>query len=387
LRFGKLARHTFGMAASDDTGRNIPSDWAQPGVRRTSDCTRMADMLAAAAQADGWNGTVRTDDGWRHPLPDGGGFRHEYDPDVADGGWEFRVLRPGLSVAIVNYTVRHATPRRHCPGENLVLSTVVSGASHMHDDSGFEGNLAHGYCTLYGLEANDEFQTFYEAGEPLKWISVFIERRSFFEITGLRPEDLTTGLRRFILEGKPLAPRNIPLSSSASMAASEIFDNAYEGGFGRAFLTAKALELACQILYIQAHSLDESLSGPSFTRADFDRLQRAKSLVEANLDEPLNIHDLGRAVGLTRQKLQLGFRLLYGDTVARVRDKSRMQRALQLVRNSDLSMIEIALETGYEHPASFTRAFKAAFGRSPVSMRQLARQGKMLSLAGARAGG
>ncbi|TPE60499.1 helix-turn-helix domain-containing protein [Sandaracinobacter neustonicus] len=356
---------------------------ACPAVRRTSDNARMSDMLAAARQQEGWEGDVRTDDGWRRPLNFCDGFRHDYDADVATGGWEFIVLRPGLSIAIVDYTVNRVTVRRHRPGDNLVLSAVVSGHS-LIDGDGLEGRLAHGYCTLYGLRDGDEFQTCYTPDQPLKYVSVFVERAMFAEVTGLKPDDLGGDLRDFLEARRPLLPHTVPLSGAASLVAAEIADNRMEGPFRGAFLAAKAVELACHILYVRAHSLADSMEAPAFTRADFDRLRRAKALLEHRLDEPLNIHQLARKAGLTRQKLQLGFRLLYGDTVARVRDKARMARALELVRASDLSMIQIALETGYEHPASFTRAFKAAFGHAPLTMRQLAREGVSFNAIAAR---
>lgn len=365
---------------NQDTG--IP----QGAVRRTSEVTRMADMIAAAKQRDGWRGLVRTDDGWRRPLPGGFGFRHDYDADIANGSWEFRVLRRGLCLAIVNYTVQRGTPRRHCPGNNLVISAVLSGSSHIRDGGSFEGELAHGYCTIYGLHEADEFQTFYKPDEPLKWVSVFIERCAFFGITGLHPDDLAPALREFLIDGEPLTPRNIPMSTATLLAASEIFDNSLEDSFGQAYLTAKALELACQILYIQARSLEIGLSGPAFSSSDFDRLKHAKKMLEQNLDRPLNIQEFSRAAGLTRQKLQLGFRLLFGDTVARVRDKIRMEHALNLVRTSALSITQVALETGYEHHSSFTRAFKAAFGMCPAQMRRLTQQSSLLGEARSQSG-
>ena len=194
----------------------------------------MTDMLAAAARRDGWDGAVRTDDGWRLPLVDATGFRHEFDEDVACGSWEFRLLRPGLSIATVNYTVQQPTPRRHCPGDNLVLSAMLSGTSHMYRDSGFEGELADGYCTLYGVRQDDEFQTFYHPGKPLKWVSVFLERERFFKTTGLDAADLPDDLLRFLAGGEALPPRNIPLSNAALMATTEIFEHSLNGSFAHA---------------------------------------------------------------------------------------------------------------------------------------------------------
>ena len=55
-----------------------------------------------------------------------------------------------------------------------------------------------------------------------------------------------------------------------------------------------------------------------------------------------------------------------------------MEHALTLVRESTLPLIEVALDSGYEHAASFTRAFKATYGMSPARMRRMARESVLL---------
>lgn len=374
-------RHTNRMRdSSSDKAVKAAKGSDQRVVDRTSESARMTDMLKAANQSKSWPGSIRTDDGWRAPLESGEGFRHEFDDDVADGAWEFHILKPGLSLAIVDYTVVRPTPRLHAPGDNLVLSAVLSGETHMQNRHGFEGDLVHGYCTVYGLNEKEEFRTFYAPGLPLKWVSVFITRDVFFTATGLGKEGLPDDLIRFVDgDAETLPPQNVPLSNAALAATADIFDKVLPGAFTRAFLTAKALELACQILFFYSRSIDEGLSGLRFSQSDFDCLHEAKALLEKKLDSPVNIQDLSTATGLTRQKLQLGFRLLFGDTVARVRDKIRMEHALDLVRTSELSLIQVALETGYEHHASFTRAFKAAYGLSPSNMRQIAQEANALA--------
>ena len=347
---------------------NVPTPDPESAVV-TSECTRMADLLAATEQSKDWDGPIRTDDGWREALNDGDGFRHEYDENIAKGAWEFRLLRPGLSIAVVDYTVVHPTPRQHSPGENIVMSAVLSGASHMQNSGGFEGDLERGYCTVYGLH-DEDFETMYRPDSPLKWVSIFIDRHNFSEITGLSTEGLPDDLRQYCCDGTAvLPPRNVPLTSAALVAASDIFDCSLTGVFRPAYLTAKAIELSCHILFYYSHSADMDQPASHFTQADFQRLKTARSLLEKNLESPISIEDLSAASGFTRQRLQLGFRLLFGDTVARVRDKYRMQHALELVRSTDLSILEIALATGYEHHASFTRAFKTEYGISPMKMR------------------
>ena len=64
-----------------------------------------------------------------------------------------------------------------------------------------------------------------------------------------------------------------------------------------------------------------------------------------------------------------------------MRDKIRMEHALNLVRGSALSITQIALETGYEHHSSFTRAFKTAFGMCPAQMRRLTQESSLFGMA------
>lgn len=351
--------------------------------------TTMHDMLAMAGAPGfalpGLTDAVRCLDGWRRPLSHGGSFRHDYDADVARGGWEFHLLRPGLSIAIIDVTTVRNLPRRHDLGDLLVMSAVVEGASPFTTPWGDRGELLHGYCTVYGMERGQMFETLYPGGRALKWVTVFIERTLFMQATGVSLDDLPPPVRRFIEAGVGLPQRNVALSSAASLSLQQVFERPYRASLERAFLTAKALELVCHLLHDFQSMLAEMPPADSLSRADHARLDRARRLIANTLDEPLNIDDIARAVGLPRQKLQAGFRLLYGDTVARVRDRARMERALTLIRTTDISVIQVGLEAGYDHPGSFTRAFKAAFGVAPLEMRRICR--REATLARARATG
>lgn len=351
----------------------LPPVAASPYEARTSRVTAMEDLLATLQSQQSAAG-VRVGDGWRHPLPDGSGFRHDYDADVARGGWDFYLVGEGLSVALVEFVACRKIARLHSLGDHLVISAVIEGSSPITSPSGVSGELSNGYCTIYGMQTGEEFETIYESGRPLKWVSIFIDRRTFFAATRLQSQDLPPELRSFIQDGMRLAHRNIPLSNAASLTVLQMLERPFKGGLQRAYLNGKALELICHVLFTLAHDGDEDLSDVAFSAADYAKLEKAMAYIHRSLDEPFSIAELAGAVGMTRQRLQLGFRVVYGDTVGRVRDKVRMERALNLVRRSTLSMIDIGLEAGYEHPASFTRAFKAAFGVSPARMRRLSEQ-------------
>jgi len=336
----------------------------------------MQDMLHSLDCGDD---ALRAYDGWRYGLLSGTGFRHDYDAEVARGGWEFYALMQGLCVVVADIVATCKVMRVHRLQEQLVLSAALEGDILIDDAWGnASGKMMHGYCTYYGMQGDAQLQTIYEPNRPLKWVSIFIDRRKFFDVTGLAADDLHGPIREFVVLGGNLAPRHVPLSRAASLAAMRIKDCPYQGRFRRTFMRAKALELACELLFASAHLDEVDIESIAFTAADHDKLSHAMQMISGNLDQPLAIKTIATAVGLTRRKLQLGFRLIHGDTVARVRDKLRMEHALELVRESGHPMIDIALKTGYEHQASFTRAFKAAYGVCPIQMRRMACDTRMI---------
>jgi AraC-like DNA-binding protein len=52
--------------------------------------------------------------------------------------------------------------------------------------------------------------------------------------------------------------------------------------------------------------------------------------------------------------------------------QSRHRRACRLLAESDLPIIRIALQLGYQDGANFTRAFRRSFGLSPIDFRKQA---------------
>lgn len=315
--------------------------------------------------------SVRMTDGWRLPICAGLGFRHEYDSSVANGGWEFYRLHNGICIALVNMTAQRRIVRRHNTGDYLALSAVLDGNVLLTDELSVEGELADGYCTVYGSGPDRQLETVYEPGAQLRWVTLYFERSLFFSLTGLNEADVPPEFAAYIRGGTSYACHNVPLSELASLTAHQLIAPPFSGPFLRFFMSAKALELACYILSGLSQP-DSELFGGRFEAEDHRKMKRAMSMIRDNIDGQISVQEIAETVGMSRHRLQLGFRMIYGDTVGRIRDKLRMELALDLIRDSNLSMIEIALETGYEHAASFTRAFKSAFGISPIQMRKVA---------------
>lgn len=325
-------------------------------------------------------------DGWRSPFADGLGFRHDYDEKFASGAWEFQQLAPGLCIAMADLVPNRPIPLSHHMHDQLLLSAMIEGMIPRVGLEPLEGELTRGYCSVLGLDGRHQLETVYERGRALKWVDIYIERRRFAEVSGLDPADMPAPVRDYLQRGGGMRCRPQRMSHAASLAAAQMKDCAYRGSYRRSFLTAKVREIACEVLFAMSTRPEagQGLEEVSFSPRDQVGLERAMQLIGQHLDHPLGIAELAARCGLTRQKLQLGFRLVHGDTVGNVRDKLRMEQALWRIRESSAPIIEIALETGYQQATSFARAFKSVYGLSPMQMRTMARKSRLMARMGSR---
>ena len=98
-------------------------------------------------------------------------------------------------------------------------------------------------------------------------------------------------------------------------------------------------------------------------------LLRAKDLADAHYSEPLNVDDLSRAAGLSRAHFSREFRRAFGESPHAYLLTRRLERAAELLRNTDRSVTEICFSVGLQSVGSFTSSFTRTYGVSPSSYR------------------
>ena len=65
------------------------------------------------------------------------------------------------------------------------------------------------------------------------------------------------------------------------------------------------------------------------------------------------------------------FKAVYGASPSLYRQENKMNRAASLLKNTDRTVLDIALEQGYENPGKFAAAFKKMMGLTPQEFRRL----------------
>ncbi len=98
-------------------------------------------------------------------------------------------------------------------------------------------------------------------------------------------------------------------------------------------------------------------------------LSRALDWLETHFDEPLSPSSLARHAGLSAARLARHVKRIFGITPSQLISKTRLVAASRLLRESDRSIAEIAIECGYYDHSTFTRAFRSATGQTPTQFR------------------
>lgn len=101
-----------------------------------------------------------------------------------------------------------------------------------------------------------------------------------------------------------------------------------------------------------------------------ERILRVLIHIQRHLDEPLELNELAALAYFSPFHFHRIFRGLVGESVMEHIRRLRLERAVHQLRSDDRSILDIALEAGYETHESFTRAFRSQFGLAPSSARE-----------------
>ena len=103
------------------------------------------------------------------------------------------------------------------------------------------------------------------------------------------------------------------------------------------------------------------------------RLLRAKDRMDAASHEDWPVQRLARVSGVSEAHFARSFKQAFGVPPHRYLLTRRIERATALLRDTDLSITEIAFDTGWESLGTFGRTFRDVTGESPGAIRARAR--------------
>lgn len=103
---------------------------------------------------------------------------------------------------------------------------------------------------------------------------------------------------------------------------------------------------------------------PLLARAQ-PKLAEAAQLMEANIEEPLELQELARLAGISRRQLERLFLKHLGCTPSRYYLRVRLNRARRLLKQTSCSIVEVASMCGFISATHFSRCYRKTMGRAP----------------------
>ena len=104
------------------------------------------------------------------------------------------------------------------------------------------------------------------------------------------------------------------------------------------------------------------------------RLAKAIHIMENAIEEPVNVSEIARRVGVSVRSLELMSRLHLKASPGTYYQRLRLQAARRLTLDTNDSILDISVKTGFSSQASLSRAFTKRYGQSPMQLRQQHRQ-------------
>jgi AraC family transcriptional regulator len=142
-----------------------------------------------------------------------------------------------------------------------------------------------------------------------------------------------------------------------------------ESGYpcGRLYLDSLALAVAVRLVHFHS-SLSLDIKGQHGGLSG-RRLREVLSYIEDNVGEDISLGDVAAVSGLSASHFKRLFRQSVGVPVHQYLIQRRVERAKGLLEKGELSISQIALETGFAHQSHLAHHMRRVLGISPKALR------------------
>lgn len=107
-----------------------------------------------------------------------------------------------------------------------------------------------------------------------------------------------------------------------------------------------------------------------FPKSQIELMKQIHAKMIGNLSEKYTIESLAEEYQIAKTSLKACFKYVYGMPIDTYMREYRMHAACELLRNTKLSILEIAQSLGYESASRFSCAFKKVIYQTPMSYRK-----------------
>lgn len=129
--------------------------------------------------------------------------------------------------------------------------------------------------------------------------------------------------------------------------------------------------VADQLIYssIRTDQDTQRLSVPTRIGVRHPKLSLVIQMMENNIEEPISPSLLAKDVGMSTRQLERLFRRYLNRSPKRYYMELRLQKARNLLMQTDMSVINVALACGFASPSHFSKCYRAHYNTTPYRER------------------
>jgi transcriptional regulator GlxA family with amidase domain len=129
--------------------------------------------------------------------------------------------------------------------------------------------------------------------------------------------------------------------------------------------------VADQLIYstIRTDQDTQRLSIPTRIGVRHPKLSQVIQMMEGAIEDPISPADLAEDVGMSTRQLERLFRRYLNRSPKRYYMELRLQKARNLLMQTDMSVINVALACGFASPSHFSKCYRSHYNTTPYRER------------------
>jgi AraC-like DNA-binding protein len=280
---------------------------------------------------------------------------------------------PDFCIRLSHYFIgSHKGTLQDCREDTLLaLQFVLQDSLHYTLEDGSRHTMAEGQYNLIASPSVRKISWFDPANTHVGTLDIHLSASYLEKLSGDFP-----GLRRLLEkrdQGMIATLSEAPATVDPVMLhfLNAIISCPHTGELRRTYMQTK-------VFLLMVVALEQILSRPvhketliPLNRHEVEKIYEARQYMRQHMENPPTVKELARKMGMNDFKLKKAYKQVFHTTIFGDFNDVRMDKARQYLLQTDQTIADISLSTGYEDPPNFIRAFKAHFGTPPSHFRKL----------------
>lgn len=189
---------------------------------------------------------------------------------------------------------------------------------------------------------------------------IYATTESVFYQKYIKPLIFSTTLSHILLN------RKNPWQAEILMRAEKVFMLMDEKNYGYEFEVRAALS---ELLLLIIKNSSKSINNKVKSKTEVKRIRKMLNFIQINFADNINLQQIADSAFISRRECLRCFRHIVGMSPIQYVIELRIQKAKQLLLETDLSISDIYIACGFQNQSYFTKIFKSRTGLSPMKFR------------------